>query len=158
MLSRLALAALLFATPYLAQEPPAIALSGEGIAARSLTLDDLAAMPQVTQDVTFLSSGEEWHVTYTGALLWPILEEAGLLDGIERNAELRRHVADTASDDYVVVFSVGELHPDFGNAPVMLAVTADGAPLAADEGFRLVVPGDTRGARYVHDITGIALR
>jgi len=133
MLSRLTLSLLLLATPVLAQEP-AITLSGDGITPLELTMADLAALPQTTQEVTFLSSGEERHVSYTGTLLWPILEGAGLLDGIDRNAELARSVAVTASDGYVVVFSVGEMHPDFGNAPIMLAVMADDAPLAADEG------------------------
>lgn len=157
MLARLTLAALLLATPVLAQEAK-ITLSGEGITATELTMADLAALPQVTQDVTFLSSGEERHVTYTGAALWPILDAAGVLEGIDHNAELRRTIAVAADDDYVVVFSVGEIHPDFGNAPILLAVTADGAPLPEEDGFRLVVPGDTRGARYVHNIAMITVQ
>ena len=157
MLTRLTLAALLFATPVLA-EGPALTLSGEGITPTELTMADLAALPQVTEAVTFLSSGEERQVTYTGAALWPILESAGLMEGVAHNAELRRTIEVTASDEYAVVFSVGEIHPDFGATPILLAVTADGAPLAEGEGFRLVVPGDTRGARYVHNITAITLR
>ena len=156
MLTRLTLSALLFATPVLAQEA-SITLSGEGIATVELTMADLAALPQVTQDVTYMASGEERHVSFTGTPLWPILESAGLMETAEHNSELRRFIEVAAGDDYVVAFSVGEIHPDFGNAPILLAVTADGAALPADDGFRLVVPGDTRGARYVRNISTITV-
>ena len=61
----------------------------------------------------------------------------------------------TASDHYQVVFSLGELDPLLGNEPVILADTQDGHPLTKDGPFRLIVPGDKRPARWIHNVTRI---
>ncbi len=61
----------------------------------------------------------------------------------------------TASDHYQVVFSLAELDPALGNEQVILADTQDGHPLTKDDPFRLVVPGDKRPARWIHNVTTI---
>ena len=61
----------------------------------------------------------------------------------------------SARDGHQVAFSVGAIAPEFGNTPVMLAVEQDGKPMA--DGLRVVVPGDTRGARNIRDVTAIEL-
>jgi hypothetical protein len=52
-------------------------------------------------------------------------------------------------DGYRALISYGEMSPAFGNRGVLLAISADGKPLARPW---LVVPGDLRGARYVKDV------
>lgn len=69
----------------------------------------------------FQTSNGERSGLYEGVLLWPVLESAGLLDGIECNAELARTFTVVAGDDYEVAFSVGEVHPDFGATLAMIA-------------------------------------
>jgi hypothetical protein len=49
-----------------------------------------------------------------------------------------------------MIFSLGELDPDFGNAHVLVADKRNGAPLFGYQGpLRLVVAGDKHGARSV---------
>ena len=40
----------------------------------------------------------------------------------------------------------------------MIAWSVDGEPLPEDESLRLIVPGDTRGARNVYDVIRIEVR
>ena len=52
---------------------------------------------------------------------------------------------------------LAELDPEFEGKEVLIANTADGRPMA-DGGLRLVVPGDQRGGRSVHDLVRIVVR
>lgn len=140
-----------------ATPPPGIALSGMGVAVTQLTPESLAALPPVAMDVSFMTSKGEEKGHYEGVLLWDVLKRATLLEGIDHNAELRRTFEVKGSDGYVIAFSVGEIAPEFGNTPAMIALKRDGKPLGPDH-LRLVVPGDKRGARNVREVVSITVR
>lgn len=58
-----------------------------------------------------------------------------------------------------MVVAWDELDPEFGNAPILLAWEEDGKLLEGKNGpFRLVVPTDRRGGRYVSGVIKIELR
>lgn len=64
----------------------------------------------------------------------------------------------TAADGYRVAFTLGEIDPKLGNATVLVSDRCDGKPLdAADGPVRLVVPGDTRGARSVRQLVSLVV-
>lgn len=134
--------------------PTSITFRAAGQAAVTLTPDTLALMPMLEQEISFASHGGETG-QYRGVLLWDILTAN---TGVENDIKtaLRDMVLVTARDGHQVAWSIGDLAPDFGNNPVMLAVERDGAKL--DQGLRMVVPGDTRGARNIRDVTRIELR
>ncbi|MCS7256735.1 MAG: molybdopterin-dependent oxidoreductase [Thermomicrobium sp.] len=123
----------------------------------------VAAAQQISQEsveVTFQSSkGTEQH-RYTGVRLWDVLQRFGLqLDANRKNDQLRKYVVVTGRDGYEVVVGLGEIDPNFGARPILLAWEEDGAPLAGERGpFRLVVPGDVRGGRYVTGVVKIEVR
>ncbi len=53
----------------------------------------------------------------------------------------------------MAAFSVAELDEGFGKAEAILAFQRDGQPLANEIGpFRLVVPSDKRGGRWVRNL------
>jgi hypothetical protein len=58
-------------------------------------------------------------------------------------------------DGYVVALAIAEIDPGFEGKQVLIATTQDGKPLAAPE---LVVPGDRRAGRRVHDLVGIEVQ
>lgn len=125
------------------------------------TLTDKAA---TTQTVNFGSgSGAQTH-TYTGAPLWTVLNDAGLqLDAAQKNDVLNRYVLATGADGYKAVFALGELHPEFGNKPSLVAYaeTLNGvsAPLNGTDGpFRVTAPGDVKGGRYVSQLVRLEVR
>jgi DMSO/TMAO reductase YedYZ molybdopterin-dependent catalytic subunit len=138
---------------------PAVQLGGAVDRPAALTEADLAARTAVTQTVNFSSgSGPQTH-TYTGTSLWSLLNDAGLqADGARKNDLLSRHVLATGADGYKVVFALGELNPEYGNKPALVAYaeTTAGvsAPLGAADGpFRVTAPGDVKGGRYVSNLT-----
>jgi len=73
-----------------------------------------------------------------------------------RGAQLARVVEVTARDGYRVAFALAELDPSLGNRTVVLADRCDGAPLSAGDGpWRLVVPGESRPARWIRQVDSI---
>lgn len=133
---------------------PSAALSGEGLTERVLTPESLAALPAQEVDVTYETSKGPKAEHYRGVPLWDVLAaEPALAD---HKAALRRVVLVTARDDHQVAFSLGEILPDFGGQPVLIAWTVDGQP--TPDGLRMVVPGDKRGGRYIKDVVRLELR
>ena len=60
------------------------------------------------------------------------------------------------SDGYRALVAYGELDPAFENKQILLAVRQDGVSLA-EQGARLVVPGDIAGGRYVTGVSTVRL-
>jgi hypothetical protein len=142
------------ARPSQAQAPPGeVRISGAVGKAGSIGLAQLAAMPSQTVSVAFGSSkGAERH-TETGTPLVGVIDRAGLAAVAGgKHDQLSFAVLVIGSDGYQVAISYGEMAPEFGNHPVLLATAEDGRPLARP---RLVVPGDVKGARYVTDVVGL---
>jgi DMSO/TMAO reductase YedYZ molybdopterin-dependent catalytic subunit len=126
----------------------------------TLTAADLHEFPTQTVEVTFQSgSGEQSH-SYTGVLLSDVIAKATLtLDSDRKNDALRSYLVVTANDGYEVVISWGEIDPNFGNNPYLLAWEEDGVALTGDAGpVRLVTPGDVKGGRYVTGVVTIEVR
>lgn len=122
-----------------------------------LTAEDLAALPQQTLTVTFVSGTTPQTHTYTGPLLLDVLNLAGPeFDPAIKNDKLQHYAEASGSDGYQAIVAWGELDPDFEGKQLLVAITEDGVALG-DAGPRLVVPGDLRGGRYVSDVVTIKL-
>ncbi|MGP0070702.1 MAG: molybdopterin-dependent oxidoreductase [Bryobacteraceae bacterium] len=148
--TRLMLAVMVLAGLVLAQNPPAAVLAVQGDVASplSLTADDLAKMPRETATVPAPDGSK---IVYEGVTLLAVLQKAGAPFGKQlRGKVLTTYVLAKAQDGYQVIFTLGELDPDFGNESILLADKRDGKPLADKQGpFRLVCPNDKEGARSV---------
>jgi hypothetical protein len=96
---------------------------------------------------------------WQGVNLIDVLRAQGAPVGKElRGKALSDFVRITASDGYQVIFSLGELDPDFGGRKVVLVDKHEGKPLDAKDGpYRIVVPDDSRPARWIHSVTAIEL-
>jgi hypothetical protein len=133
-----------------AQAPaaPALSIQGDVPMALSLTADDLAKMPRETASVPAADGSK---IVYEGVQLRELLAKAGAPFGKKlRGKVLSTYVLAKATDGYQVLFTLGELDPDFGNESVLLADKRDGKPLPEKQGpFRLVCPNDHEGARSV---------
>ena len=83
--------------------------------------------------------------------LQAILAKAGIPIGHGlRGKALAAYVLASAKDGYQMIFSLGELDPDFGNAHILVGDKRNGEPLFGYQGpLRLVVGGDKHGARSV---------
>jgi DMSO/TMAO reductase YedYZ molybdopterin-dependent catalytic subunit len=97
--------------------------------------------------------------TYGGVSLHDVLVRAGAPAGNAlRGRALMTYVVVGASDGYHVLFALPELDTSFTDHVVLIADTRDGKPLPPNEGpYRLVVPFEKRGARWVRQVTEIDL-
>lgn len=113
-------------------------------------------LPALEQRVSFLTGHGTEQATYTGALLWSVLEKAGALSG-EPRGRLRRVVAVIGRDGYVVAVALAEIDPEFEGSRSYWYIGRMVSHLPGNE-RRLVVPGDRRGRRSVRDVMRIGSR
>jgi hypothetical protein len=136
---------------------PQFTVFGDVTSPRTFTYADLSGLPSVTQSVTYQAGGSTVNTTFTGVNLWSLLNDVvGLkLDLSIKNDVLRKFVVATGSDGYEAAFSLGEINPTFGNQPDFVAYLEKGQPIVGDGFARVVVPGDTRGGRYVSNLVSL---
>jgi DMSO/TMAO reductase YedYZ molybdopterin-dependent catalytic subunit len=143
-------AAILLAALVFAQAPTTavLAVQGDVPMPLSLTADDLAKMPRETASVP---APDGTKIVYEGVSLLAVMQKAGAPFGKQlRGKVLSTYILAKAMDGYQVIFTLGELDPDFGNETILLADKRDGKPLGDKQGpFRLVCPNDHEGARSV---------
>ncbi|MEQ1951886.1 hypothetical protein [Mesorhizobium sp. CN2-181] len=129
----------------------------DGVGSAKILLDPkvLAQLPAVEEDVTFKTSKGPSSGHYKGVLFWDVLKANKAFNGLGHNEELAKTFVVTGRDGYRIAFSVGEIHPEFGSTAMMIATEVDGKPF--DDGLRVIVPGDQRGARNVREVVRIEL-
>jgi DMSO/TMAO reductase YedYZ molybdopterin-dependent catalytic subunit len=154
LLTAALLLALAFAAPAVAAE---LVLDGGVKTPLHITADTLKALPPTELDVSFDTEHGPTKAHFTGVPLWTLIDKAGGLADPDKRAFLHHTLTVTGSDGFYVVFTTGELHPEFGNKGVILAYLRDGKP-DEKEGLRLVVPGDKRGGRSVRDVVHIEVK
>jgi DMSO/TMAO reductase YedYZ molybdopterin-dependent catalytic subunit len=140
---------------------PTVAVSGLVGTPRSFSFDDLQQLPAETVNVSYQAGQGTTQASFTGTRLLNVFDAAGgaKLPNDINNAKLRTNVMVTGADGYQVDLGWGELDPEFGAAPIMLAYLQDGKPMGDKQGMaRLVVPGDKRGGRYVSTVKSIEIR
>ncbi|MBV9358012.1 MAG: hypothetical protein JO023_21080, partial [Chloroflexi bacterium] len=106
--------------------PPTFSVGGLVAQGRTFELADLQALPQVTLPVVYGAAGKIESASYTGPRLLDVIQAAGgpsLPAG--KNAQLRLYVLATGADGYQSVVSWGELDPEFGADPEIVARQRD---------------------------------
>lgn len=132
-------------------------LGGDVQAPRSYTKASLGQLPSTKLDVYFNTGAGPVNASYTGVLLWDLLNISRVVvDPSIKNDILRKEVVVTGSDGYQAVFGLGEIAPQFGGEQIIVAYAQDGVPFNASSGFaKLIVPGDKTGGRAVSMIVRV---
>ncbi len=136
-------------------------VDGQVINPLTLSANDLKAnYTPHTMDVTYTSGTDKVSSTFTGALLWDVISGSQPNFNADiKNDKLSMYIVVTGSDGYQAVIAWGEIDPDFGNQPILVAYDEKGAPIADKQGgIRLIVPSDGHGGRYVSGVVDISLR
>ncbi|PWV59876.1 molybdopterin-dependent oxidoreductase [Plasticicumulans acidivorans] len=158
---RPALAALLLGTSSLLHAAPTtseFSLSGDVLNPGTYQLDDLLALPAVSESVSYGTGHGPVSAEFTGASLWSLLQAAGIkVDAAVKNDLISKYVVATGSDGYRAVYSIAELSPQFGGSgtPALVAYTMDGAALGSSGFARTTAPGDAAGGRYVSNLASL---
>jgi hypothetical protein len=152
MLNGLVLA-LLLAAP--AADTPSVAFNGPDGKTRTFTVADLAAM--APREIEATDPHPKTSARYTVVPLGTVLAAVGAPSGdAMRGKALAAYVTADARDGYRVVFGAAELDGGVRDADVFLAFRKDGQPIDDAQGpFRLVVPSDKRGARWVRQLARV---
>jgi hypothetical protein len=122
---------------------------------RELRQADLARLPTARAEVT--EQGRA--VVYEGVLVRDVLAlvDAPLGERL-RGPAVALAVRVVAEDGYVAAFALAEFDAAFRARPILLAFARDGAELTASAGpWRLLCPGDTRGARGIRQVTRLEI-
>lgn len=98
--------------------------------------------------------------TYAGVPLTTLLKQAGApLGGQLRGKALASYLLVGAADGYQVVFALPELDSVFTKQVIFLADRRDGQPLPTSQGpCRIVVPQETKQARWVRQVTTLTVQ
>ncbi len=124
---------------------------------------DLREQGVVEQKVNFKDDSGPQARSYAGVALWPLVQACALQSAVatghheQRAAALGRYVLASGADGYSAVFSVGELHPDFGNKGSIVA-HAEAGEGGGPASLRITAPGDVQGSRYVAGLTRLEVR
>jgi DMSO/TMAO reductase YedYZ molybdopterin-dependent catalytic subunit len=133
-----------------------LTVSGSPEHSMKVTAADMAKMPRTL--ITVTEHGKERK--YEGVLLRDILAKAGAPLGDKlKGQNMPAFVYLTAHDGYHVVLALAEVEPAIQDNRILVADTAGGAPLAAEQGpFRLIVPEDLKPARWIRMLEKIEVR
>jgi hypothetical protein len=137
---------------------PLFRLGGRVQFPKNFDLDALSQEPLTTVHDFFLTGQGTDSGTFTGVLLWDLIQEAQVITNpTQRNDLFRKAVLITGSDCYETVYAMGELAPQLGGThQVIVAFKRDDQLLGDTEGMaRIINPGDKTGARRVFNIVRI---
>ena len=139
---------LIFVATISAQKLEVIDAAGHSV---TLTPAQIANLPHVTVEVSDHGSTARFEAVPLSA----VLSTGGIqLGDTLRGARMTEAVSVEGADGYRVVFALAEIDPAFATREIVLADKRDAKPLDAKEGpFRVVAPGDKRGARWVRQVT-----
>ena len=128
-----------------------------GAVKTALTLDEatLTALPVTSENISFATQSGSETGSYTGVLVWDLLNKAEMVNDKGKNTQLRHTLLVTADDGYVVAVAEGELDPSYGNKQVLLAYKGEQASFS---NLRLIVPGDVHGGRSVKGVVSIEVK
>ena len=87
-------------------------------------------------DVTYQTQEGEETASFTGVLVWRLLERAGGINESDSRAILRHTLVITGRDGYAVALSVGEIDPKLADEPAIIAYLRNDQPFDSGETLR----------------------
>jgi hypothetical protein len=123
----------------------------------ALSTADFSVLPHVS--VSAHNSHTNASENYSGVSLAALLAKINAPMGKDlRGDAMKTYVVATGSDGYAVVLSLAEVDPSFHENQIIVADSRDGQPIGKNGPFQLIVPGDSRPARWVHNLVSIRLQ
>jgi hypothetical protein len=139
-----------------------ILVTGEVTKPAVFDLKGLQQFSPAQENVTYFAMGSVVTNSYTGALLWDVLNSspAGpiITNANIKNDILHKIIIVTGCDGYQSVFGAGEVDPSFGDNQIMLAYAVNGQSLGSEGLAQIIAPGDKEGGRFVYIIDKIEVK
>lgn len=123
----------------------------------AFTAEEFAALPHI--DLTLPAQGDQEERHFSGVTMREILQRAGAPLGDKlRGKNLLTGVVVHCKDNYAVLYALAEFDEAFSNRTILLADKDGGEELPPSAApFRLVMPGDKKGARSAKQIVSIEI-
>ena len=84
--------------------PPMFLVAGQVATPKWIDVPTLQQLPHVNQNVTYFAAGQVVNNTFTGALLWDLLQSVGIITNPNiKNDILRKIIIVIGTDGYVAV-------------------------------------------------------
>jgi DMSO/TMAO reductase YedYZ molybdopterin-dependent catalytic subunit len=132
--------------------PTDLRIQGPSGTAITITPPEFGKLPHIEHRAKDHDGQEH---TYTGVPLSSLLQRvAAPMSGQLRGKALASYLLVSATDGYKVVFALPELDSLFAKQVIFLADQRDGKPLPPEQApYRIVVPQETKQARWVRQVT-----
>jgi hypothetical protein len=122
----------------------------------SLTVSDLAALPH--KSVTVFNAHSKVNESYSGVPISVLLSRVAVPQGEQVKGSLfMTGIVAEGTDGYRVLYSLAEVDPAIHTGDVIVAELLDGKKLDKDGAFKLVSTEEKRPARWVRNLTAIAV-
>jgi hypothetical protein len=124
-------------------------VTGAVVHGKTFDLAALRALPAVTEAVA--------GATWVGVRLWDLLNKVTgvVTDPAVKNDILNKYVVATGSEGFKTLIAMGEIDPDFGNQPDLIAYQGNGEFLDSCGFARLVIAGEPGAARGVTKLVNL---
>jgi hypothetical protein len=137
--------------------PDSLVVNGPYHAPIVFSSADFRALPHIT--IRVHNGHTDAKENYSGVPLETLLAKANAPVGKEfRKEALRTYLLASSTDGYSVLLSLAEVDSTFHSGQVIVADARHGQPLGKNGPFQLIVPGDSRPARWVHNLNSIKLQ
>lgn len=137
---------------------PSTQLVIRGPGEKSITLNpaDVGALPHKT--VSVYNQHTKANEKYSGVALMDLLKKVDTPSGENVRGQLfMTAVVAEGTDHYSVLFALAEVDPTIHTGDVVVADSVDGHSLGKDGAFKLVSTEERRPARWVRNLTQIAV-
>lgn len=134
---------------------PSFVVNGQVKAAPTF---DVTALKQLVANGTVQEATmTENNNTYKGVALLDLLNSpgVGLKVSSRKNPTISMYAVATGSDGYRAIVSLGEINPDLGNKPAVVAYEQNGAALTTSGALRLVIPRENKQGRLISNLIEI---
>ena len=144
-------------SPQVIYPPDSLVVSDPYHAPIVLSPADFRALPHITIKVHNGHTNAEEN--YSGVPLELLLAKANAPVGQEfRKEALRTYLLASGTDGYSALLSLAEVDSTLHAGQLIVADTREGQSLGKNGPFQLIVPGDSRPSRWVHNLNSIQLQ
>ena len=134
-----------------------LTLTGLGGKKKTLTPAEFKQLPHITVSVHNAHSGKD--ETYSGVPVKQLLTmvESAKEEGPKTSTNMQVVIAG-ATDNFHVAMTLCDTNPDCRNGQTLVADMEDGAPIANDGAFKLILTEDKKPARWARNLQSLTVK
>ena len=140
----------------LAARSTSLTITGLGGASRTLSPDEFRALPHTTVQVHNAHANKD--ESYSGVLVKDLLTLAPAPANSRNVSGNMQVVVAGATDRFHVAITLCDTNPECRSGQAIVADTQDGAPIAADGAFKLILTEDKKPARWARNLQSLTVK